>query len=641
MKEFPFLISAALIYWGYNSDHLLLSFIFAFVLESFRFIKFRWDLKQSDFNYISMLSTITSAGYIVYFVNVEIRIGIISALIQFMPVILFPLIFFYIYGTSDHVNAKRLFLLFVTNKYSVVHPYIRFFRPDYFYFTAVLLAGSIKAGLYSFFIVSLLLIPVLIKLRSKDHPIFKFIISYSLVIILSLIMQSGIYGSFYLLRDFLTDLYIKNIMDEIDSSIGLGDIAGQKDNFVIELRAEFYSGKKGVHYLRDRVYNAYYKGKWSEAGATQTKIEINEFEFGKTPIDSVRIYFFSESKKDRIKIPFSAIDFSGLNIGTTYINSLGSISADRSQHLVDYKTYSRSDALTNLFGLPSEADTKLIDTDAKTADIIIDSLSLKNLPPDQVFKRLRDHFISDYRYSVDYSFKEKGDLLKTFIKAKKGHCELFASLSCIVFRRLGYPSRYVTGYLVSEYSNLEKKYVARKKDRHSWIVVWNNNGSWVEMDTTPPDISSFKKNTFISRFYDMMSYIYHEAFMFKKENNDLLRKILVWSLFPLGLFLLYRILKDVKTYKVKNENGHETNPYRRVPELDAIEKALGSSDVKHENETVGSWFTRFKNSLIFEKLELIRKYYYRIRYGRSEPDNKARSEFNEALKDINKERSDL
>ncbi len=635
MKDFPFLISAALIYWGYNSDHIVISILFAVALESYRFVKFRLDFGRKDFDYISMLSTISAAGYLIYYINTDRQIGVISAILQFLPVILFPLVFFYLYGTSRYVNAKRLFLLFVTNKYSIVHPYTRFFRPDLFYFAAVLLGGSIQAKTASFFIVFALILPVMYKFRSKNHTVTRFILSAAGVLLLSVLLQSGIHNSFYLLRDILTDLYIESIMKDLDKSMPVGDIGSLKDNFIIELRAESYNGKKPLIYLRDKIYNTYYNGRWSESAVSFLPYNNKIIEYGRTPLDSMRIYFFSGGKTDDIVMPYGTYDFAGLNIGGIRINSLGNVSSAYSQYLVDYKTYIDKSSTENLSGGPKDVDLKVNAADTLITDRIIDSLRLRDLPAKDVFTALSDYFILNYEYSLDYIDWSGRDKLSNFIAAEKGHCELFASLSCLIFRRLGYPSRYVTGYLVTEYSPLENKYIARKKDRHAWIHVWDNSGSWIEFDTTPPDISSNSKRSFISGIYDLVSYGYYKLFMFKKENNDLFRNILLYSLIPLGLFLFYRILKDVKPYD--NSGSVKTaNPYKKIPELETIEDKLKMSGHFPENETLASWFAKIFGKNLPEKLKHIKDHYYKIRYGARIPDKDEIDQFENNIKELDK-----
>ncbi|MBU4486843.1 MAG: transglutaminase domain-containing protein, partial [Candidatus Delongbacteria bacterium] len=220
---------------------------------------------------------------------------------------------------------------------------------------------------------------------------------------------------------------------------------------------------------------------------------------------------------------------------------------------------------------------------------------------------------------------------------KQGHCELFATLSCLIYRRLGFPSRYVTGYYISEYNEFEEKYIGRKKDRHAWIFVWDNKGNWREFDPTPPDITAFRtKPSFFNRIYDLISYLYYKAFMFKKDNNDLFRNLLLYSLIPLGLFLLYRILKDVKPYKQKDSRKN-INPYKRIPELKIIDEKFRSKGLVPENETVGNWFKRLQNILSDSgNLNKIKKLYYKKRYGEYKLRTEEKKDFLNSLERVKK-----
>ena len=49
MKTPPFLLAAALLFWGWQTWFLIEGAIMAVVLESSRFIKARWELADDDF----------------------------------------------------------------------------------------------------------------------------------------------------------------------------------------------------------------------------------------------------------------------------------------------------------------------------------------------------------------------------------------------------------------------------------------------------------------------------------------------------------------------------------------------------------------------------------------------------------------
>ena len=614
MKKYPFLISFALLYWGFNTDNLSIAIIFMILFESHRIIKFRWDFSTKDFNMISVLSTLGSIGYLIYFTNSSQDVGFISSFLKFLPMILFPLNFFYLYSTSEFINSKKLFLLFVANKYSIVHPYSKIFRPDHIFFASLLVGGSISEGIFSFPALILLILPALFFNRSKNYNPVTWIISLASVIILALILQFSISNTFFFMKDLITDLYIDHFMNDNNKHISIGNIGSMKDNFRIELRADIFNTNKPCYHVKDRTFNHYSYGSWQAYKSDTKNLQQGYFEYGETPVDSMRMYFFSSGKKNYLKLPFATGTISGISESQLNINSLGEISVGDPQHLIDHITYSRMDTTINLFSGPNEIDTKINVKDSELISPIIDSLKLGDMPFNKINRTLSNYFVKEYRYSLAYIDQKDHDKLKNFINSKRGHCELFATLSCLIYRELGYPSRYVTGYLISEYNEFEELYVARKKDRHAWIYVNDGQGNWLEYDTTPPDISlNRSKSGFISKIYDITSYVYYRAFMFRKYNNDFFKNILLLSIIPLALFLLYRILKGVK-YRGNEKKDKAISRYKIMEELSLIQEKLKNNKIE-DHETLLKWFERIGD--IFnekEKLDIVQKLYYQKRY---------------------------
>ena len=67
MKTPPFLLLAALLFWGWQTDFLLIGACLGVLLESALFIRARWDLDDADFNRIwslCVLVMVASAGYV-------------------------------------------------------------------------------------------------------------------------------------------------------------------------------------------------------------------------------------------------------------------------------------------------------------------------------------------------------------------------------------------------------------------------------------------------------------------------------------------------------------------------------------------------------------------------------------------------
>lgn len=66
------------------------------------------------------------------------------------------------------------------------------------------------------------------------------------------------------------------------------------------------------------------------------------------------------------------------------------------------------------------------------------------------------------------------------------HCEYFATAAAMLLRLAGVPTRYVTGYVVTELSRVDGSWVVRHKDSHAWVEAYDSaQNRWVIVEATP------------------------------------------------------------------------------------------------------------------------------------------------------------
>src|SRR5262245_34953708 len=66
MKPPPFLLGAALLFWGWQSGLLVVGAVMAVILESPRFIKARWDFSDEDFSRIFTMCSLLLLGALLF-----------------------------------------------------------------------------------------------------------------------------------------------------------------------------------------------------------------------------------------------------------------------------------------------------------------------------------------------------------------------------------------------------------------------------------------------------------------------------------------------------------------------------------------------------------------------------------------------
>lgn len=111
----------------------------------------------------------------------------------------------------------------------------------------------------------------------------------------------------------------------------------------------------------------------------------------------------------------------------------------------------------------------------------------KPVDPQTLVRRLARHFDRRYQYKFGIQFDEGSDPLTQFLRVKEhGHCELFASSATLILRRLGVPSRYVTGFVCTEQNEYDPElWVARNKMAHAWVEAYHPATGWKTLEFTP------------------------------------------------------------------------------------------------------------------------------------------------------------
>jgi hypothetical protein len=91
MKLPQWLMGAALVFWGWETGHMLGAILMAALLEGSHFTKPRWELSDKDLNRICDLCLVlfVAAGMLLY--STEDRLVVIFKFAQWMPFCFFPI----------------------------------------------------------------------------------------------------------------------------------------------------------------------------------------------------------------------------------------------------------------------------------------------------------------------------------------------------------------------------------------------------------------------------------------------------------------------------------------------------------------------------------------------------------------------
>lgn len=306
-------------------------------------------------------------------------------------------------------------------------------------------------------------------------------------------------------EEFEKDFVSKDLAGSVSTS-GPGDRLDDIHNIF-----SFTSTYDGTVYFRSRAFDTYdYKGQWSTTETSST------YPFGSySPLlyahYAMDYYYVSESFNVRYltnmkygvspqyagnKVNSQGTDlcdyslsgkiesnttqtFTGISMPITSKN-LQALEASGIQNTayknqeVNYRNYVDSKYLSYDYNLSSIFDNLLwefgIDRWGSREDNIV-----------RLNEAIKEHFTYDINFS-DYT--EGVDPLIEFINRRQGVCNNFATLETMLYRYLGIPARYVTGYGANSTGDINQSVVVTNMNAHAWVEVYVYGVGWIMMDPT-------------------------------------------------------------------------------------------------------------------------------------------------------------
>ncbi len=143
-------------------------------------------------------------------------------------------------------------------------------------------------------------------------------------------------------------------------------------------------------------------------------------------------------------------------------------------------------------------DTVLTDSISANSAATDSTALAKSVPDSLVLQKMLAYYLANFTYSLSVPGitrwnGAKNEPLAVFWREKQGFCEYYATLSTLVLRRLGIPSRYVTGFANPEVVEGLPYSIFRRKHSHAWVEAYVDN-RWVIFDPTPPILPQFAES---------------------------------------------------------------------------------------------------------------------------------------------------
>ncbi len=657
-----FLLGATIIFWGWQVQVPFIAAAMALLLEGTRFLSWKCDFSTRDFSYISDFCSVLLVAMVIYIIASSTSARMLLLIIKWLPLPLYPLVFFQSLSTSSGVELGAL--LWIKRKSKENKPEIlkRQIDVSYPYMTICVLAASVANNrsitFYAFFCV--IAAWTLLSVRSKRFSLGSW---FSLVLLVAILGYCGHVSLHYLQRQ-LEETFARWISelvgigtDPYESTTSLGDIMELKHSSKIVARVKPRKGDRAPGYLRTATYNIFRTSVWFDStpyfrpvlydsGSRSWKLGIPS---GK-PREAT-IFYYLDNGSGILPIPPGTYRIAKLLVNRALINRLGTLTVEEGPKLISYDAFYTRRITTDT--PPFANDLKIPPSEEKTLNRIARELNLYSSPPHKAIEIIDSFFRSKFTYSLHPPIKRNGlsPLSYFLLRSHAGHCEYFATATVLLLREIGIPARYATGYVVREYSRLEKMFVVRQRHAHAWALVYLD-GRWQNLDTTPQAWFS-RDNSLTSDwepFYDIWAKIVFLYYKWKwgERKNLISGKAILWLTVPVLIFLgirLYtrkgivrRIQLNIANGKKKDKDyqGQDSEFYTIVEEL----SKLGYE--RQPWESIREWVERVSGSPVVDDpngdLRHLVELHYRYRF---DPEGISRIEKEKLAKMVKNLRKNL
>ncbi|MBN1510069.1 MAG: transglutaminase domain-containing protein, partial [Sedimentisphaerales bacterium] len=253
-------------------------------------------------------------------------------------------------------------------------------------------------------------------------------------------------------------------------------------------------------YLRARAFDVYRQSRWIDVSAAQAVLPSQNMPFGASLPG--RMNYFRLSNRHPANTREMTIRHE-LPVRDAIFTPLGTLAVEAPLPHLNYDddsivsppypranlTYRLSYAdrtyapppTRSMLNLPNQLDPRV--------EELADKVFAGRTATAEKITAVVDHFQTNHTYSLAVSIPPGEDKLEYFLLRRSGgYCEYFASGAAILLRLADVPTRYVTGFLVTEKDSSGDAWIARNMDAHAWVEAWDQeNDQWLIVEATVQD----------------------------------------------------------------------------------------------------------------------------------------------------------
>ena len=449
MKTPSLLLGAGLLFWGWQTGHLIEGAVMAAVLEGAQLVKARWDFTDQDFRRIwtfcalllfaAALFAFTSTGgpgeFRGFFQNPNPGTGrgasnasarTVASLIRWLPMIFFLFLAAQAYSSREGIPPETISVIMRlrwqrARKLGQPLPPARAVNVSYPYFVLCLFAASFHSGEDETFYWGLcpLLAWALWPHRSPRFHVTIWAGALVVAIGLGYAGQHGVGRIYRLLENYNARWFIRgvgSVGDPMQSKTSLGRLGRLKGSSKIIIRLEPRGGSRAPALLREASYRTWNKRTW-DSGIARDKFdsvyeETNHTTWvlmpGKTNSAAVNLACYLRRGSDLLPLPAGSGQLENLSVFLLQKSGLGTVLAEGPELVVFDALYGPGASIDSPADL--DLDTCVPPNETNALEQVIAELQLKQQSRKQALHTLSAFFQDPHKFR--YSTWQGPDKLK-------------------------------------------------------------------------------------------------------------------------------------------------------------------------------------------------------------------------------------
>ncbi len=634
-------IGATLVFWGIESGNLVIATLMALVIESSYILSTKWHLTKQDFVRISdFTSIIFLAAVSLVLLNYE-TIYFLKVLIRWLPIILLPLILAQLYSTNEQIIIGTQWGF--KKKEAHTHKPLDF---RFVYCLVCIFSAAIANSRSELFFPSIFILFswIFFTNRGRAFPIPAFALFISIAIVLGLLGHKGFSkGHNYLVKSvdqMMRNYYWERFADPFQASLSFGTL--KKDKLSAKILLRLQTQQDPPLLLKQASYDTYFQKSWKN-NSTFNYIPMKDKGWQLLPRpaqegDIARAEFYLPKERGLLPLPMGSYRIEGKYIYELERNSAGIIKALDAASLATYDI--NFDTQVHDPGdTPSAMHLAIPDEEEYVITQIARNMKLQDISQHEQIQTVTKFFQKYFNYSLKIQpNNEHPTALGNFLLGdRQGYCEMFATATALLLRNAGIPSRYVTGFVALEYSQIEKKYLIRERHAHAWTEAYIN-GKWIAVDTTPaiwPEADRQHGSLFES-ITDLFSFFKLHYEHFRMETELRYQMLLSGIIVVLTLFLGYRVYLRLQVQGISHGQEKSIKHFKGETPFSLVEKRLAISDSSRGiGESFMSWLRRIDGieEMEFDHLARLYSLHQKLRFDPNETSEKDLEMLNTGVQD--------